>query len=297
MLESTTGATESYPCLNLLVILYFKNLSNLNYFEILIISFIIGKTQYKPIYALAVHGFVISHMGLGLMVSTVGVYLNLDPFWVLPAIFDRSWAYPEYFKILRYFLVTYLVQIFLNVYTTIVLLTFLEGWFRIKILKLCINTFPSRFYRSLYTESSVMMKALFDFEYTTASLTYSGFFGGLLLIVYIILLGLQNNYLHIALLFLAILILGLTILYTSFVIAGIYFSVSNNVLVGWKRYLCVVPKGKSFQEVRRIVKSIQRISVPAGSAGKIDDEIQANYLSRLLNKTVDIIVSKGALNN
>lgn len=257
--------------------------------------YITGKSQYKPIYALTAHGFVVSHIGFALVSTTIGVYLNMDPFWVLPALFERRWVNPEYFKPLRYLLGNYLVQIFLNGYTTIVLITMLEGWFRAKILKLCANTFPTRFYRALYTESLIMMKVLFNFECASTTITFSLFFGGLLLIVYVILIGLRKNDIHIVLIFFAMLILALATLYTVFMLAGTYFGVSNYVLVVWKRYLCELSRGRNFEEVCRIVKSLDRISVPAGSAGKIDDEIQTNYLGRLLSKTVDLIVSKGAL--
>lgn len=91
---------------------------------------------------------------------------------MLPALFNKRWANPYHLKPLRYLLGNYVVQIFLSGYTTVMLIVLLEGWFRVKILRLCVNTFPSRFYRAVCKENLIMMKVLFSFEGTSASIFF-----------------------------------------------------------------------------------------------------------------------------
>ncbi len=104
--------------------------------------------------------------------------------------------------------------------------------------------------------------------------------------------GFKRNSVSIALpaLMFAFILVGM--IQSIFIFGCAFFNLSNSLLVKWKKDASMYKqRGMSKAEIQKVVKSLQVISVPAGSIGIIDRDITMNYMDNLLHNVVDLVLT------
>lgn len=93
-------------------------------------------------------------------------------------------------------------------------------------------------------------------------------------------------------------------MFTSFVVSFIwlnfkfgcdYYERSDNILVTWRRNITKSERRPEYQKnrklVRRILRSIPKLTFPAGNVGVMDREIKMNYLHALYDYVINSLIT------
>lgn len=245
---------------------------------------------------------IVSLSLLGYFWIIVFTYLELDPFdTIAKYLFCNNTDHCSYlvsfypkvwFKLICSITYLFMFHLFLSGLLNLILLTFSEGLYRLMLLKnLQQHIQPNIILIQFYRQFKIVDSVLKPFEYDISTAVLSGVFVTFLVFSNVFFFALGKHLYVFMVISLGLLCLTIGFLHILFVLGCSYYMLSFNTLFRWKAnmksrnsYLC------------RVLKSMKSITVPAGEAGIIDNEIKANYFySLLINSTNSIITMRSIL--
>lgn len=249
-----------------------------------------GRSKFPKKCALVSHGVIV-----GLTVSVglfpVGLVVsNLDPLGVLQKIMGIPGHDNFFVKLYRTISTIHLSQAGVAGFRAMYLTTIMEQLHRIEMLKALLSRLPIKEYIGVYRENAYIGRVLYEYEFRANKTGFVTLYFAILLTAGIIIMAVgQQKYLlaAVAVTF-AIGISG--ILQIAFNIGCIFFTTSGKVLQKWKKKAIIGYKRRRNQELIKVLKSIQPITVPAGGAGIVDRGMIITFWDKVLGDLIDAIV-------
>lgn len=143
----------------------------------------------------------------------------------------------------------------------------------------------------IYQEIGTVTRSLFVVEKLLTAVALGAVFVLVLVGTCALVVFTKQNNVMLAIPALLIALFSMTVLQFMFLAGCSFYKWSTALLSKWKLEIYIFDGARpSKAYIRRVVKSLQVISVPAGSVGILDVDIKFNYLHNLLENTVNSVV-------
>lgn len=243
---------------------------------------------------LAAVGSVIGPTVSGITMPTGIVQLDMDPFFLLHKALPNPLPAALLYKPSRLFICIYVVQVGVISFRAALLTAAISAMYRIEVLRV-LAKLPLRHKNvKIYKESAIIARIVYDFEFSSARFGLLAMYFGIVLTVNVILTGQDKQQFTLVLITATFLIIQVTILQLFFKIGCSYHMHSIQILRNWNIDVYGLHSWNR-KEVRRILRSILIISMPAGEAGIIDKDIKTNYMEKLLGNLIDLVITRNSL--
>lgn len=235
--------------------------------------------------------FLIGYVIVAVVLNFCIVYCDLDPLYILCLL--QNYLFPSLkisnlLILCRYIYFGWFTQVCASGFRTVSICALVGGFCRGKYLFwLSKQKFKVPLIR-FYCQNYVVQAAMNSFEFKASSAIFSVAFGVITFGTYVTLVGQNIGFKTLSVVGLVGIGLGIAVLQCFFMVGCAYFNNSLNVLHKWKKDLSL--RGSCLY-LRKKLKSLRPIAMPAGGVGIIDNDIKINYFYNLLAYVVNVILS------
>lgn len=244
------------------------------------------------------NGFV-AGISLACTVFPVGVvYANCEPFAMLPSILGYpSAANTVLGKVTRYLLCLHIVHSGVASFRSLFLTAIVGVVYRIEMLRALSSLPATEENIAIYRENAIIAKITYNFELISTRAGLTVLFVGIMLGVNIIIVAYEHGQFLLVALTATFTLVIFIILQLFFLFGCKLYTFSGRTLFSWKMEVNAGKHRQTRSWLKRVMKSLKVISMPAGDAGIIDVDIKVNYSENLLGYLADSIVTKNTLLN
>ncbi len=235
---------------------------------------------------------------IGILLPIVLVYLNIDPFYLLAKFVLLN---NISVKTSSQFLDNFLFQVFRFISTvlashigstsirTMGLLCYSTGIHRAKLLQLLESwKHPTLSSIRFYRENQIVSNIIRPVDYKMYTLMFCSLFLLFIVFINILVLGVRKDIPVLILLASTLLIFCSVCLKLAFLVGCSFFKSSRIVLGNWRRSLELRIYSAY---MKKVLRSLKVIAIPAGEAGIVDVDMKVNYLTNLLLNIVNGIIT------
>lgn len=250
-----------------------------------------GRKRFPHLCVVIANGFIAGIVGTCVVVPIGSVLVNLDPFMLLLRNISPGSEQKLIGKLARYILFTYSVQVAPISFRAMYLTAFITSFTRAEILQALSDRLPIKHYIAAYREVAVVTRLMYENEIKSSRTGLTGLFFGLLLGVNSIIIAVDRQQGILIVISILFVVLHLVVLHIFFSIGCKFYNESSSMLCRWNRKIRHVHNRDESKLLKRVLSSLQKISVPAGGVGIIDKDMKVSYLDTLQGYLVDTIMA------
>lgn len=195
----------------------------------------------------------------------------------------------------RYLLMLYIYLVITTSFRNVFLPCLISSIQRIELLAVLYKLNPVTHCIAKYRQHQLVSNMIYNLEVIITDIGLISFYLSILIGFNTIMIGIEqqhNMLVATAVVFTSVMMVLIKVLFT----AGCkYFSWSQSVVFRWTINVTKHCSGKNARVMKRLMKSLRVISMPAGGAGIVDEDIEINYYGKLQCSLLDTSIARKKL--